>query len=147
MTPLAARLAQPDLADLPDWAAAERLNAPDPSLPELVELRPTLIGPAAIMAALGADDGAALLDALERLASERPPVKWAMRLIERDALDAGSLAVREQVSGLAARGAISEVQAAKLLRIGEHRRRPSWAEANGVEVTARTVGIARGARP
>jgi len=35
MTDLAARLAQPDLADLPDWQAAAALNQPDATLAAL----------------------------------------------------------------------------------------------------------------
>jgi hypothetical protein len=42
-------------------------------------------------------------------------------------------------------GIITTAQANQLKALGEKRHFPSWAEHNEIEVTARTVGLARGA--
>lgn len=141
---LAERLQLSDVAELPDWAAAAKLNEPDPTLPEVVELRTRGIGPGEVMAALGAEQGAALLDALEAIKGQDSPVRWALRLLDRGALNIGAGETRAQIERLEVAGIITPTQAAALRGLGEHRRFPSWAEHHGVEVTARTVGLARG---
>jgi hypothetical protein len=52
--------------------------------------------------------------------------------------------VRDQMDALAIQGVITAAQADAVKRLGEIRRQPSWAEHNNIEVTARTVGLARG---
>ena len=145
MTTLAEKVAEPALAALPDWQVAAILNAPDASLPEIVELVPRMIGPGTVMNELGAAAGAAALDALESLAAQVPHVKWAMILMKGLGLDVGSAVVREQIDGLVPAGIITTAQANQLKALGEKRHFPSWAEHNEIEVTARTVGLARGA--
>jgi hypothetical protein len=53
---------------------------------------------------------------------------------------------RAQIDGLVTAGVLTAANGAKVKAIGEFRRRPSWAEHHKVEVTARTVGLARGAK-
>lgn len=145
MSLLADRLQQDDVRDLPDWAAANVLNAPDLSLPIIIEYRERLFGIGTILSVLGVERGSAFLEALETLAAQEPAIKWAMVLLKGVGIDAGNPVVRTQIDGLVTSGLISVPEAAALKALGEERRYPSWAEANGVEVTARTVGLARGA--
>jgi hypothetical protein len=145
MPTLAEKVQETALAALPDWQVAAILNAPDSSLPEILELVPRMIGPGTIMNELGAAAGAAALDALEALAAQVPHVKWAMILMKGGGLDVGSAVVREQIDGLVPAQIITQAQADQLKALGEKRRFPSWAEHNEIEVTARTVGLARGA--
>ena len=145
MPTLAEKVQEPALAILPDWRVAEILNQPDDSLPEIVELVPRMIGPGTIMNELGATTGAAALDALEDLAAQVPHVKWAMILMKGGGLDVGSQVVRDQIDGLVPAQIITTAQANQLKALGEKRRYPSWAEHYDIEVTARTVGLARGA--
>ena len=109
---LAERVAAADLAGLPDWRVAELLNSPDPSLPEVVTLEKTLLGPAGIMVALGPEAGARVLNAIEAGAVQDAMLRWVFYILKASA---------------------------------ERRRFPSWAEHNQIEVTARSVGLARGA--
>lgn len=143
---LANRVTQADVRDLPDWQVADILNAPDPTLPEVVELRSAFAGPGTIMQALGPDAGAQLLDALESMAATVPRVRWAMHIIKGRGLDMSDPRTRAQIDGLVAAGILTVSNGQKIKAIGEVRRYPSWAEHNGVEVTARTVGLARGAK-
>ena len=145
MPTLAEKVQETALASLPDWRVAEILNQPDDSLPEIVELVPRMIGPGTIMNELGASTGAAALDALEDLAAQVPHVKWAMILMKGGGLDVGSQVVRAQIDGLVPAQIITQAQANQLKALGERRRYPSWAEHYDIEVTARTVGLARGA--
>ena len=145
MPTLAEKVQETALAILPDWRVAEILNQPDDSLPEIVELVPRMIGPGTIMNELGASTGAAALDALEDLAAQVPHVKWAMILMKGGGLDVGSQVVRAQIDGLVPAQIITQAQANQLKALGERRRYPSWAEHYDIEVTARTVGLARGA--
>lgn len=143
---LAERVAEPDLADLPDWRVAEILTAPDESLPPVVTIVETLIGPGSFLTALGGDAGAAVLDALEQMSASSPRIRWAMFLIKAGSFDLGDAQVRESIEDFAAGGVLTHGQAAALLALAERRRFVGWAEHHGVEVTARTVGLARGGR-
>lgn len=144
MTDLAARLAEPDLAGLPDWQAANRLNQPDPSLPAIEEWAPTEIGIGSIMDALGPVAGAAVLDALETLAGTQPVVRWGLEMIRLNGVDLSRQSARDQLLSLVAGGVMTQAQADALLALSRRTRHPSWAEAHGVSVDARAVGLARG---
>lgn len=140
------RLRSSDVALLPDWQAAEVLNAPDQSLPEIVGLVEYRASPASIMGAIGATEGAALLDRIQQQAATNSLLKWAMvALTGPRGLDIGDPAVRQQIDALTP-AVFTAAQAAAIKALAERRRYPSWAEANGVEVTARSVGLARGAK-
>ncbi len=141
---LAERLAQPDVADLPDWQAAAVLNQPDPTAPPIAEWRRTEIGIGAVLDALGADAGASFLDALTTLAATQPAVRWTLRLIEDGQFDLARPSARQQLARFVVGGTMRQAEADALLALARVERRPSWAEAHGATVDARAVGLARG---
>ena len=143
---LAAKVSAPPLADLPDWRVAEVLNAPDPSLPAIVTLEQTLFGSAGIMAILGPERGAAVLSAIETAAAVDPVMYWVLYILKNGGIDTGHVFIRDGLDGLAAASVMTAAEAETLKATAERRRFPSWAEHNNVEVTARTVGLARGAK-
>ena len=95
---LAARVAAPDVADMPDWAVAAYLNQPDPSLPAIETWSETRIGVGAILDALGPSAGAEFLDALQTLAQTQPVVRWGLELIRGDGLDLSRPSARSQLA-------------------------------------------------
>lgn len=141
---LADRLSRPDVADLPDWAAAQRLNEPDPTLPPIETWAATSIGIGSILDALGPSAGAQLLDVLETLAATQPVVRWGLELIRGSGLDLSRPSARSQLATLVAGGVMAQAEADALLALSRRARHPSWAEANGIAVDARAVGLARG---
>ena len=143
---LAAKVSAPPLTDLPDWRVAEVLNAPDPSLPPVVTLEQTLFGPAGIMVILGPERGAAVLTAIEAAAAVDPVMRWVLYILKNGGIDTGHVFIRDGLDGLAAASVMTPAEAETLKATAERRRFPSWAEHNNVEVTARTVGLARGAK-
>lgn len=143
---LADRLAMADMEGVPDWAAADILNSPDQTLPPVVTLETTLIGPGSIMATLGADDGAAFLDAMQSAAQSVPRLRWAMALITANGVDVAHPQTRQQFDGMVASGLLTAEQSNALKALAERVRYPSWAEHHNIIVTARTVGLARGAK-
>jgi hypothetical protein len=143
---LADRLAQPDLADLPDWAAAAALNEPDPTLPAVEAWEKTQIGIGSILDALGPTAGATFLDALEVLAETTPVVRWGLELIRGSGLDLSRPSARAQLEVLVAGRILQPAEGEALLALSRRTRHPSWAEANGVTVDARAVGLARGGK-
>ena len=143
---LAAKVSAPPLTDLPDWRVAEVLNAPDPSLPAIVTLEQTLFGPAGIMVILGPERGAAVLTAIEAAAAVDPVMRWVLYILKNGGIDTGHVFIRDGLDGLAAASVMTAAEAEALKATAERRRFPSWAEHNNVEVTARTVGLARGAK-
>jgi hypothetical protein len=65
-------------------------------------------------------------------------------VIDRGDLEVSSNSVRTMIDTLAALGQMTQAQAIALKALANDVNQ-SWAEANGVEVTPRTVGLARGA--
>ncbi len=61
---------------------------------------PTLGGIGYILRTLGPNEGAELLDGLENLGATVPPVRWAMRVIERGELDFGDAVTRQMIDQL-----------------------------------------------
>jgi len=143
---LADRLAQPDLADLPDWQAAAALNQADPTLPAVEAWEKTQIGIGSILDALGPTAGANFLDALEVLAETTPVVRWGLELIRGSGLDLSRPSARAQLEVLVAGRILQPAEGEALLALSRRTRHPSWAEENGVTVDARAVGLARGGR-
>lgn len=131
------------MANVPDWQAANILNQPDSTLPAVVSWEKTSIGPGTIMAVLGPQDGAALLNAIESSASD-PVMKWGLRVIEAGNFDVSLPATRAQLDGLVTAGVITAAQRTALFALSKRERYPSWAELNNTVVDARAVGIARG---
>ncbi len=88
-------------------------------------LRKTQIGPGTIMAALGAAEGATLLETLTALAAQSTtvpayvPIKWALKIIDRGDFDLGEQAARDQVVALASAGVMSATARDKLLALGQ----------------------------
>lgn len=144
MATLQERLQENDVKDLPDWKAADLLNAPDPLLPEIVILKSRPFGIGTILEVFGPVGGAAFLNTLETLSATDPIIKWSFLLLKEATLDAASPALRLQLDAMVTGGIISTEQGSKIKALAEQKRFPSWAEANGIEVTARTVGLARG---
>jgi hypothetical protein len=146
MTALINRLAQDDVADLPDWAAAEVLNAPDPTLPIVVTWEPTSTGIGGVMVALGPQEGAALLDALASMATDSATLRWGLRALEQNGLDFSLTSTRSAIDALVLGDVMTEAQRDALFALSRRERHPSWAEVNNINVDARAVGIARGAK-
>lgn len=125
----------------PDWQVAEMLNAPVPGNPKKIVSK--LIGYNDILTQLGAIDGGNLLAALEAEASNYPFLKYAFKLLDRDALDIGSPATHEALSQLVVNGILPEAAVALVLQLASGDSL-SWCELNGVIVDAQIVGLARG---
>ena len=140
------KVTAPDFVDLPDWQVANILNTPDLSLPAVVTLERTFVGFGDILRVLGSDAGAAFLDALEELSATTPTLKWMLRTMATDGINIADPVARGQVDALVAAGILTDAQGSALKATAERRRHPSWAEHHGVVVTARTVGLARGAQ-
>jgi hypothetical protein len=140
------RLAQPDVATLPDWQAAEVLNAPDTTLPVVVEWRRTAIGVGLVMDALGPQQGASLLAALSSMENNNPLFLWGLRALQQNGLDLSLISARSQVDALVTEGQMTAAQRDALFALSRRERYPSWAEFHGITVDARAVGLARGAR-
>jgi hypothetical protein len=147
MQALIDELSKAKYQSLADWEVSNLLNGPDFTLPPVIGLVKTLAGPGLIMETIGADEGAALLDSMVQLSQVSSPVKWAMKMIvDKDGIDVASLTFRQQLDSLVQIGKIASVNAAKIKALAEVTRHPSWAEHNNVEVTPRTVGLARGGK-
>ena len=144
MNALSKRLEAADVVSLPDWEAAAALNQPDTALPAIETWGETKIGIGAILDALGPSAGAQLLDALETLAATQPVVRWGLELIRGSGLDLSRPSARAQLATLVAGGVLAQSEADALLDLSRRTRHPSWAEANGIVVDARAVGLARG---
>ncbi len=130
---------------LPDWEAANKLNAPDPTLPAIIEWQTTYVGPGSIMDALGPTEGAALLDVIK--ASTDPVMRWGLQVVETGKLDIGLASSRAQLDALVTAGVLTSAQRDTLFSLSRTERYPSWAEANDTFVDSRAVGIARGGKP
>ena len=148
MTALANRLAQPDMLGVPDWVAAGILTTPNSALP----LRRVSVATRdAQEILLSSGEWAAVLLAAESVATPQP-VRGAC-LTLRDTIRQSSTistdvpaiyaATTAVLGGLVAAGVLTQGTVNTLLALAD--RPQSWAEANGVEVTARSVGLARGA--
>jgi hypothetical protein len=147
MQALIDELSKAKYKSLADWEVSNLLNGPDLTLPPVTGLVKTLAGPGLIMETIGADEGAALLDSMVQLSQISSPVKWAMKMIvDKDGIDVASIAFRQQLDSLVQIGKIASANAAKIKALAEVTRHPSWAEYNQVEVTPRTVGLARGGK-
>lgn len=97
-----------DLVNRDDSAIAAALSV------ERTKLVETRIGYDTVLATLGAESGAQVLDTLEALSASNSPVKWAMRLLEAGRLDMANEQTRLQVDALAAGGVMTAEQAKKI---------------------------------
>ena len=146
MTTLLQRIQENDLASLSEWEVATRLNTPDPNLPP----KESTIRNADVMAVLIAND---LWANISTKASNIQDTHYQLCINIRD-----SISVRDYIFDLndpiiktsfetmlaqAVNGGLIPQNVATLLGSMGYRYQ-SWAEYNNIEVTARTVGIARG---
>jgi hypothetical protein len=69
------------------------------------------IGYGTVMETLGAENGAAFLDALTVLAATSSPVKWALKLLDRGELNIGAATTQAQLDALAAGGVMPQAVA------------------------------------
>ncbi len=145
MSALADRLAQPDLLDLPDWQAAAALTASD----VVHGLAWCDVRSESIRAVLMASyDWPKVLDA----AQGTPGLLRKTCIIIRDALTLHEscafsdvqrrLSMQEGLQLAVAEDVVSQAAYDQIMAMAQ--RPMSWAEANNIEVTARTVGLARG---
>lgn len=144
MSTLQTRLSQDDVKDLPDWQVANILNSPDPSLPIITEWEKTSIGIGTILDILGPTEGSIFLDTVSSAANSNSILKWGMKILENSNLDISLQSTRDSLTILKNNGMITDSQLDALFSVSRRQRYPSWSEYHGIEVTARTVGLARG---
>jgi len=75
----------------------------------LVQTVPTRIGPGAVLTALGAVSGAALLDAMTALAATVSPIKWGLALLNAGTFDVGNPVSIGMINLLVTGGTIGSV--------------------------------------
>lgn len=148
MASLVERIAASDVRDLPDWRVAEVLNAPDQTLPVVHidvstdDVREVLLATGAwskiIMTAEPGSGAPVELRGLCILVRDTMTYTRTLRLSDPTRYTA----MHQAVSGLLTAGVVNQATVNALLALAD--RRQSWAEANGVTVDARTIGLARG---
>jgi hypothetical protein len=154
MTTLAQKVAEFP-ASTPDWEIAEVLNAPDPALPMKLTSRRIGAGTIIETMGLGAVGGGVFISKLRgwaenpetipaQLSDNVKDIAEILPVIDRGDFEVSSNSVRTMIDTLAALGHMTQAQAIALKALANDVNQ-SWAEANGVEVTPRTVGLARGA--
>jgi hypothetical protein len=157
---LADRIAQPDLAGLPEWEVAEILNAPDDSLskaPVVFSCRaiaePAVLSGELAMLRIVAKLGHIPADVSPTEQNFIVPTHGLVAIgtmldaVDRDlrvdpSAPGAAAQVAAMLSVLEGMGLLS--QATKTAVLAGTVRLQSWAEANGIEVTPRSVGLARG---
>jgi len=147
MTALQTRIQQADLASLPDWEVADILNTPDPNLPPTYG---TIKNADVMRMLISFNVWSGIVDKSKNSQND------SEKALCRNIVD--SVSVRDYIfdlkdseiripfenmlSGAVTAGLLTQEQGA--LISSKAYRFQSWAEYNNVEVTARTVGIARG---
>ena len=144
---LAQRLALPDVQGLPDWEVAQVLNAPDVTLPTVRVDVPTGDVQEVL---LTSGEWAGIVLAAE--SASTPSQVRTLAILMRDTVRQSSTIGTSQplvyastaaaLAGLVQAGLLATQTRDALLSLVE--KPQSWATANGIEVTARTVGLARG---
>lgn len=144
---LAARIAQPDLANLPEWRVAEILNAPDVFFPTVKgqvarnDAQELFLTTGEWSAIVIAADNVDTPHQLRRFAIMMRDIIRQSDTIRMEVPEIYS-AVATALGGLVEGELISPMTRNALLAMAE--KQQSWAQANGVQVTARSVGLARG---
>ncbi len=111
---LETELLNPEYTNLSPRDTADLINSK--TIPVPAEKR---IGYGAVLEALGPDAGGVFLNTMEALAPTTPAIKWAMKLLENDNLNAGSSSVRAQLDQLCLAGVITTEHCSKLKALGE----------------------------
>lgn len=149
---LAARVAQADMQGLPEWRVAEILNAADPGFDPvtvpvpvgdarqvlMASLTPDFTATAWVSILLTADDVAS--PARKAALAIREAIRTANVIDMTNPMEAAM--VMATLNALIVAQVITEETRDKLIALSQ--RQQSWAEAHGVEVTPRTVSLARG---
>lgn len=149
---LAARVAQPDMQGLPEWQVAEILNAPDPTLPKVNDVVSVNDARELLMSSLTPDATRTVWVAVLLTAEDRAhPVRAMALTLQETILRASVINFAEPKTNMMVVAVLNALVDASimtaetknaLLALGE--RQQSWSEANKIEVTARSVGLARG---
>jgi hypothetical protein len=157
---LAARIAQPDLAGLTEWQVAEILNAPDDSLPKVPVIfscrsiaEPAVLSGELAMLRIVAKLGHIPADVSPTEQVLSVPTQGLVAIgtmldaVDRDLrVDPNAPGAAAQVSAML--GALEGMgllsPATKTAVLAGTVKMQSWAEYNQIEVTARSVGLARG---
>lgn len=149
---LAERVAEADVRDLADWQVAALLNAPDAKLGDRRIDVPTRDAREVLFST--GEWGAIVLLARTTPSDQVPRELVAAAITAEDTLrltETLKTSEGEKISAvevllevLVQAGVVSAETQARLLALA--RRPMSWAEANGVVVDARAVGIARGGK-
>jgi hypothetical protein len=144
---LAQRLALPDVQGLPDWQVAQVLNTPDATLPTVRVDVPTGDVQEVL---LTSGEWAGIVLAAE--SASTPGQVRTLAILMRDTVRQSSTIGTSQppvyastavaLTGLVQAGLLETQTRDALLSLVE--KPQSWAAAHGIEVTARTVGLARG---
>jgi hypothetical protein len=160
MSPLAQRLAEPDLAGLPDWQVANILTSPDQSLPTVSVVfscraiaEPAVRSGELAMLRIVAKVGHIPADVSPTEQTIPIPTQGLVVIgtildaVDRDLrVDPSAPGAAAQVSAML--GALEGMgllsPATKAAVLAGTVRPQSWAEAHNVEVTPRSVGLARG---
>ena len=155
MTTLAQKVAEFP-ASTPDWEIAAVLNAPDPTLP--MKLTSKRIGAGTIIETmgLGAVGGGVFISKLRgwaanpetipaQLSNNVKDIAEILPVIDRGDLEVSNNSVRTMIDTLATLGHMTQAQATALKALANDVNQ-SWSEHYNIVVTARTVGLARGAR-
>lgn len=140
-------LSQRFSGNVPDWAIADQLNAPDDSQAPVVTLHRTLISDANVIDVLGADVAVARLATFDQAALADPKIARVMGLLYRGEVDIGGTLARTLLDNFVTAGLLSSAEGAAIKSLAETVRYPSWCETNQTFVDARSVGITRGAKP
>ena len=144
---LAQRLALPDVQGLPDWQVAQVLNTPDATLPTMRGDTPTGDVQEVLLAG---GEWAGIVLAAE--SASTPSQVRTLAILMRDTVRQSNVirtgtpaiyaSTAAALAGLVQAGLLATQTRDALLALAE--KPQSWAAANGVDVTARTVGLARG---
>lgn len=151
MTSLAERVAQPDMAGLPEWQVTNLLTAPDQTLP-LVSIAVSVADARQLlMASLTPDQTTNAWVAILLVADDVSSPARKPALAIREAIRAASvinmrnpmeaMMVNATLTALVQAAVITAETRDALLALSQ--RRPSWAEHHQIEVTPRSVSLAR----
>lgn len=99
-----------ELMGLSDDATASILNEQ-----RFAAIQERFITARTILAELGADVGAGILDKLEAASAQSSPLKWAMKFLLSDGIDIGHSSTRSQVEALQVAGVLMASEATALL--------------------------------
>jgi hypothetical protein len=142
------RLALPDMQGLNDTAAARVLNTRDPALPlrrvdvATADAREILLATGEWAAVVMSAENAEVSQILRRACINLRDTIENTELIRATSPEIYA-ATAVLLGGMVAEGVLTQATVNLLMALAD--RPQSWAEANETEVTARTVGLARGA--